>query len=317
MPSYTVQKGDTLSGIGAKMGVDWRQIGGYRSGNANLIYPGEVVSWGGAPAPAPQAQAAPAAPANNWENETNSIYGEVGNFDKTRANPLDTYNAALERLGISDARTRVTDLRQQLLNTENLVRGVEGNVSSRTQNALVTENQRQRLVAQERDPLVQQAGIMGRNLEMANADYQGILGEGKTQSEMQYKGESDKRQALMDRLQIAIDRSDNETKKRQWQAEFDRLQQKDREEAARWQQEFALKQQEAARSAASSRSSGGSSSKASSKPTVADLFSGYKKGTDKWYTEKTVIPTLMSTYGYSKDKAAKLAYEYRKSVFGE
>lgn len=41
--SYTVRAGDTLSGIAARYGTSVSAIGGYRSGNPNLIYPGEVV----------------------------------------------------------------------------------------------------------------------------------------------------------------------------------------------------------------------------------------------------------------------------------
>ena len=50
--TYTVQAGDTLSGIAAKLGVATSQISGYRSGNPNLIYPGETLTIGGAAAPA-------------------------------------------------------------------------------------------------------------------------------------------------------------------------------------------------------------------------------------------------------------------------
>ena len=45
--TYTVQSGDTLSGIAAKFGVSTSQISGYRSGNPNVIYPGEVLTIGG------------------------------------------------------------------------------------------------------------------------------------------------------------------------------------------------------------------------------------------------------------------------------
>lgn len=49
---YTVQPGDTLSGIAAKLGVAQSQISGFHSGNPNLIYPGEVLSVsGGSPQP--------------------------------------------------------------------------------------------------------------------------------------------------------------------------------------------------------------------------------------------------------------------------
>lgn len=45
--TYTVQSGDTLSGIAAKLGVSTSQISGYHSGNPNLIYPGEVLTVAG------------------------------------------------------------------------------------------------------------------------------------------------------------------------------------------------------------------------------------------------------------------------------
>ena len=53
--TYTVQAGDTLSGIAAAFGVSMGQITGYSSGDPNLIYPGEVltINGGAAPAPAP------------------------------------------------------------------------------------------------------------------------------------------------------------------------------------------------------------------------------------------------------------------------
>lgn len=41
--TYTVRAGDTLSGIAARYGVAVSGIDGYRSGDPNLIYPGEVV----------------------------------------------------------------------------------------------------------------------------------------------------------------------------------------------------------------------------------------------------------------------------------
>lgn len=51
--SYTVQPGDTLSKIGAKFGVPWQTITGYKSGNPNLIYVGEVLAVPKVAAPAP------------------------------------------------------------------------------------------------------------------------------------------------------------------------------------------------------------------------------------------------------------------------
>ena len=41
----TVRSGDTLSRIASRLGVSYTQIHGYRSGNPNVIYPGEVLYY--------------------------------------------------------------------------------------------------------------------------------------------------------------------------------------------------------------------------------------------------------------------------------
>ena len=79
--TYVVQPGDTLSTIGARFGVPWQSITGFRSGNPNLIYPGEVLTLGAggrAPAPAAQPQAQPAQGRTDWGPM--SSYKAGGNF---------------------------------------------------------------------------------------------------------------------------------------------------------------------------------------------------------------------------------------------
>lgn len=54
--SYTVVRGDTLSGIGAKTGVSWQtiaQLNGIKS--PYIIYPGQILKLGGSVAPQPSA----------------------------------------------------------------------------------------------------------------------------------------------------------------------------------------------------------------------------------------------------------------------
>ena len=61
MAQYVVKSGDTLSAIGAKYGVPYQQITGYRSGNPSLIYPGEVLTVPDKSVPAPSKTPAPVA----------------------------------------------------------------------------------------------------------------------------------------------------------------------------------------------------------------------------------------------------------------
>ena len=88
---------------------------------------------------------------------------------------------------------------------------------------------------------------------------------------MAYQFQRDQRQALMDRLQVAIGQSTSASERQKWQTEFDRLVAKDAEEKRQYEEkfayqkeqdakEFALKQQTASRSGGSSRSSGGGGS---------------------------------------------------------
>jgi hypothetical protein len=243
-------------------------------------------------AAAQPAQAAPSGPTaaqlaeqerQKWNTEVDNKYNQVGQFDASAKNPLDMYNAALEKLGIGDARTRVSGLRESLLNTENLIRNVEGDVSARTAESLVNENQKRRLVTMEQQPLAQRAADEGRNLEVALADYKDIMAEGKATTEMEYQFQKDQRAALMERLQVAIGQAKNADDRARWQTEYDRLVAKDAEETRRWNAEmqlerdkFAFEQSEAAaaraaaaRSSSSSSSSSGGSSSAK-KPTAGE-----------------------------------------------
>lgn len=332
MASYTVKKGDTLSGIASNHGVDYKSITGYKSGNPNLIYPGEVLTWG-SPAPASSAPASPA-PVNQAENaataqvdsankKVSTLNNELASFDANAQNPIDIYNRTLETLGIGDARTRVGDLREQLLNTENLIKNVTGDVSARTQDSLVSENQRRRLVATEQAPLAQQAADEGRRLEVALSDYKDIMSEGKAQTEMEYLGQKDTRAALMDRLQLAIKEAETKEDKRRYEKEYARLVKKDNEEKARWEKEFNLEQQKFAYEKSKPRGSSGGSS-GSSGPSKSQFmvaaFSGYKpasEGGQPFYTEREVIPAMMANFNMTREEAAKQVYKYRQEVFGE
>lgn len=272
MPSYTVKSGDTLSGIAARNNVagGYGSITGYRSGNPNLIFPGEVVSWGApqaaGPAPAPQASSGPspaqqaAAEGAAWDKKVNTGFKDLSNFDKNAQNPLDLYKATLESLGITDARANVTGLRTSLLNTENLIKNVEGDVSARTSEALVTENQKRRLVSMEQQPLAERASSEGRNLEVALGDYNMIMNEGKAQTDMQYQFQRDQRAALADRLQTAIGQANNKEDRRRYEKDYERLLKKDALAQEQWEKEFGLEQEKHKLAVSKAAASGGGGS---------------------------------------------------------
>ena len=104
-------------------------------------------------------------------------------------NPVDIYNQALDQLGIADARTRVKNLNTQMANTQGLLSKLEGDVSARTANTVVTENQRRRLVATEAEPINEQLSTITKAAELANADYGRIMNEGTNVANLAIKGQ--------------------------------------------------------------------------------------------------------------------------------
>ena len=77
--TYTVKSGDTLSGIGKQFGVPYKQITGFKSGNPNLIYPGEVLTIPGGDTP-PQTTALTTTPQNNQVGSTEELGQLLGTF---------------------------------------------------------------------------------------------------------------------------------------------------------------------------------------------------------------------------------------------
>src|SRR5882672_5110630 len=100
--------------------IAWRQSQLGKNSLANQLLEiqngAEAKAYAASKAQAPAAAPAPAAPDN-----VSPLFNELTQFDQGAKNPIDVYNSALEGLGISDARTRVTNLRQALINNQNLI----------------------------------------------------------------------------------------------------------------------------------------------------------------------------------------------------
>lgn len=134
--------------------------------------------------------------------DPNAINGQIQTLD-AGYNPTDVYNKALSTLGVPDARTRVQALRTQMLNNENLLNNVEGSVTGRTSGSLVTEAQRSRLVATEKQPLAETEATLGKTYNDANTGLTDLLGQAQTESDLAGKSYSTKRQSLADQLAYA------------------------------------------------------------------------------------------------------------------
>ncbi len=78
--NYTVQTGDNLSTIAQRFGVDYKQISGYKSGNPNLIYPGEVLNIPDKTNPAVPANPTSANPASPTSSVSPSVTPTSGSM---------------------------------------------------------------------------------------------------------------------------------------------------------------------------------------------------------------------------------------------
>lgn len=124
-------------------------------------------------------------------------------WQASRKNPLDLYNSASAELGLPEVRTRVSTLRKSLLDTENLLSGVEGSVSGRTRGRLVTDAQRSRLVNLERAPITQQYNQIGGQYGMETQNMSDIVGQVGTKSDLAYKGQEQTGDVFKTKLESA------------------------------------------------------------------------------------------------------------------
>jgi uncharacterized small protein (DUF1192 family) len=86
------------------------------------------------------------------------LAAQIEAYDKSKKSSADILNEAMTRYGVPEIRQRVSGLRTTLGNTEAALNAVDPSVTGRTSRSLVTEAQRQRMVANERAPIAQQYG---------------------------------------------------------------------------------------------------------------------------------------------------------------
>ena len=256
--------------------------------------------------------------------ESDVLRGELADLQSRQQNPLSLYNEAQAKLGVPEVRGRVSGLRKQVLDTENLLNAVEGSVTGRTQGSLVTEAQRQRLTALERQPLAGQASQFQGALTNEGATLADLMGQASTSANLGYEGQKTKEEGLRYRLEQALSREDEQRR----QFEADRAFNAQQQENAR-----AAAERATAAKSSSKASSGGKSSAASTKANnkatafgnlasvaSANIIAAGANSANKsnFWTEKVLMPKLYKQFGgaLSKDEINYVIYEQRKKLWG-
>lgn len=158
---------------------------------------------------------------------------QLQSYQSGRKKPQDILRESEQNLGIPTATQRQVGLRGAITNTETLLKNVDPSVSGRTSGSLVTDAQKNRLIALEREPIAGQLTEQNRSLENENANVAELS-----------------RRALQD-AQLAI--SADDTEQNRLQGLYGTLYQREQDEVGRLEREraFKLQQEEARRSSAS------------------------------------------------------------------
>lgn len=228
----------------------------------------------------------------------------------------DILSGQSQKYGVQAAQDTVQGLRGAITNTTKLLNQVAPSVMGRTANSLVTSAQANRQVQNEQAPIAQQLSQQSQDYGTANDSFNYAQQQAKDAANMEYTDQQNKLSYLQNLYSTLFERE--ETARKAAAEEAAR-----REETRRFNEQLALQKAAESRAASSkaASSAGGYSLGAPARPSVSveSLFNGYnpKNANQQYYTEKVVIPQLMNQLGWSKDQAAKAAYNYRKAKFGE
>lgn len=97
---------------------------------------------------------------------------DLSRFATVQRSAGDIFNSANNQFGVGDQQNRVSQLRQQMGNTQNLLRAVPQDAQARTSGSLVSNSALNRIVAQEQAPLTDMLSVQGTNLSNASGDLQ-------------------------------------------------------------------------------------------------------------------------------------------------
>lgn len=121
--------------------------------------------------------------------------------------PLDLYNRLEAQAGIPEMRQTSSTLRSQIGKTEDTLRGIEPDITNRTQNSLVTEAQRRGMVTAESKPLQEFldriSTALGRNEQSLTAAGQGI----SNKVGLQLQGDQIQNEVYRERVSLQADKA--------------------------------------------------------------------------------------------------------------
>lgn len=238
---------------------------------------------------------------------------KIAEYDKNKKSSADILNEAMTKYGVPEIRGRVAGLRTTLGNTEAALNAVDPSVTGRTSRSLVTEAQRQRMVANERAPIASQYGEQSRALGTESANMTDAERAAETLARGTISDYTTGRQALQGQYETTYQREQN-----------DIAQQTARQQEAERIRQFNESQALAKLNADREYQLALNKASTPSKPTKTDTMSSLTEdiaaniGSDwrskgNFWTEKTLIPELVRAYPeLSESEIKSRVYALRK-----
>lgn len=116
---------------------------------------------------------------------------QLTTYRSGRKNPYDILAEQKKKLGVDDVNSRVGKLRTAIINTENLLEGVDDSVTGRTSGTLTTDAARSRIVNLERQPVAKTLATQQSGLSAEQANLEALTSQAMQGAQLQYQGDSD------------------------------------------------------------------------------------------------------------------------------
>jgi len=229
MPSYTVQSGDTLSGIAAKNGLGGNyQALGY-SGDPKSLQPGTVLNWGQPATAAPMTPAPSGSTGGSMLPDVDAAYnGQMSKINDVSAGrdaliaslnsqedanykaladkqaSQEKMSDAFKRLrsenGLDQLQNVISQFKNQIYSTKSVLNGLDTNINDRTQGTLTTQGQQDRMRQVEGAKINDQLNQLATNLQPAEEAYS--AGSNLVGQQLQFMNADQERELQPYKMQI-------------------------------------------------------------------------------------------------------------------